>query len=647
MSRLRHKLLSLGLAFVALPALIFLAVLQYLWVGQVSDSARERMQASASAAAARFSEEFDRELARAYLSLQMDALTLRDRSWNIYQHRYSNWRSHAPYPQLVDSIYLATIARNGRLTLARFDDHASLFEPTPEWPAEFAGLREQLNQAYATRRVEGDLIVMNSPNAVADTIPALVIPVARPWLLTSTSDESDLIDADVVIGRNIFTRSRRNCQNCEANSPLFAYTIVRLNQAYLSDTFIPLLIRRHLGVEGGSTYRVEIVSHSLGDRAIFSQPGSQQGDQPDAASAARQAAPDAHAELFTLRMDEFNRLVFDGQGNNLSNEANQRPLRIAIGMMEAPEGSGSTSDAPTSGWQLRLTHQAGSLETVVESLRMRNLAISFGILILLGLAIAMIIVSTRRAQQLARQQVEFVATVSHELRTPLTVICSAGENLADGVVHDGERARQYGALIHREGRRLAEMVEQVLEFASTQSEPHVSRRRIVEPAQVVEQVLAHCQSQAEYQGLTLEYEAAPDLPPISADVAVLQRAIQNVINNALKYSGDGRRIRVSVEAGDSRRPEVLIAVQDEGPGISPSELPHIFEPFYRGADALASQIHGSGLGLSLVRLAAEAHGGRVSVRSTVGQGTTLILHLPALPPPAEREPAAAALSNVP
>jgi signal transduction histidine kinase len=649
MHRLRHKSLSLALTCIALLALVGLAVLQYIWVGQVSESARARMQASASAAAARFTEEFDRELARAYLSLQMDALTLRDRNWTVYERRYANWRTHAPYPQMVESIYLATVARNGRLTLARFDPSATMFEPVAEWPAEFQHLHAQLDDAYRTRRVDGDLIVVDSPNPVADPIPALVIPVARPWLLTSSTDESDLIDADFVIGRSIFTRSRRNCQNCAANSPLFAYTIVTLSRPYLTDTFIPLLIRRHLGAEGMSTYHLEIVSHSIDDQIVYTSGyGAPERSVASAAAAGGRLEPaDATAELFTLRMDEFNRLVFDGQGNGVPDEAGQRPLRIAIGMMQAPENSTGVTERPTSGWQLRLSHQAGSLETVVESLRVRNLAISFGTLLMLGFALVMIAVSTRRAQRLARQQVEFVAAISHELRTPLSVICSAGENLADGVVHDVVRSRQYGALIHREGRRLTEMVEQVLEFAGTQADRSYTRRRMIDPCELVEQALVAYRPHIENLGIELHYSAAQHVPMLNADVTALQRAIHNLVSNAVKYSGAGRNIHVSVGIANTRRSEVVITVRDEGPGIASADLPHIFEPFYRGAAALETQIHGSGLGLSLVRLAVEAHGGRVTVQSVLGQGTTFTLHMPTPALENEYEAAASTLANIP
>ena len=116
-----------------------------------------------------------------------------------------------------------------------------------------------------------------------------------------------------------------------------------------------------------------------------------------------------------------------------------------------------------------VTHPSGSLEAAVSSQRRRNLAISSSVLGLLGASMGLLVLATRRAQRLAKQQMEFVAAVSHELRTPLAVIRSAAENLADGVVHDEARIRRYGELMRTEGRRLTEMVEQILEFAGIQS----------------------------------------------------------------------------------------------------------------------------------------------------------------------------------
>ncbi len=120
-------------------------------------------------------------------------------------------------------------------------------------------------------------------------------------------------------------------------------------------------------------------------------------------------------------------------------------------------------------WQLVVNRRFGSMESVVNEARQRNLAISFVILLFLGISIVMIIVSTRRAQRLLRLQMEFVAGISHEFCTPLAVICSAGANLADGVVTKDAKTQHYGDVIQKEGRRLSELVEQVLGFSRAHS----------------------------------------------------------------------------------------------------------------------------------------------------------------------------------
>src|SRR5204862_5942173 len=116
-------------------------------------------------------------------------------------------------------------------------------------------------------------------------------------------------------------------------------------------------------------------------------------------------------------------------------------------------------------WIVRARHREGSLDAIVTRSRRRNMAISLGVLGLLGASFLLVIASAQRQRRLARQQMEFVAAVSHELRTPLAVIRSAGENLADGVVADSAQMKRYGALIETEGRRLGDMVERVLQFA--------------------------------------------------------------------------------------------------------------------------------------------------------------------------------------
>ena len=129
-------------------------------------------------------------------------------------------------------------------------------------------------------------------------------------------------------------------------------------------------------------------------------------------------------------------------------------------------------------------HRAGSLEAAVAAVRLRNLLISSGVLILLTLAVGLIVVSTRRAEALARQQMEFVAAVSHELRTPVSVIGAAAGNLADGVVGDPLRVRKYGETIQSEARRLAETVERVLQLAGIAAGRAAASQTLVDPGEL-------------------------------------------------------------------------------------------------------------------------------------------------------------------
>jgi signal transduction histidine kinase len=147
--------------------------------------------------------------------------------------------------------------------------------------------------------------------------------------------------------------------------------------------------------------------------------------------------------------------------------------------------------------------------------------------------------------------------------------------------------------------------------------------------------------------VTLELSLPDELPPVQGDAAALRSAVQNLLSNAVKYGGDARWVRISVEAlpGPKTRshatvlsdrrpasgPHVAIMVIDRGLGVSAEERSHIFEPFYRGREAVSRQIQGSGLGLNLVARIAAAHGGRVEVASEPGKGSTFTLVLPAVP----------------
>src|SRR5690606_19996756 len=155
--------------------------------------------------------------------------------------------------------------------------------------------------------------------------------------------------------------------------------------------------------------------------------------------------------------------------------------------------------------------------------RRRNLGVGAGILALLGTTAVLMVVSTQRAQALARQQIDFVAGVSHELRTPITAIRSAGQNLADGVVADPAQVRRYGNLILGEGRRLSQRVGQVLEFASLRSgrKPDLHPTRVED---VLDAALDDCQWLLEERRAEVEEDLPAQLPAVLGDAAGLRRA---------------------------------------------------------------------------------------------------------------------------
>jgi signal transduction histidine kinase len=248
---------------------------------------------------------------------------------------------------------------------------------------------------------------------------------------------------------------------------------------------------------------------------------------------------------------------------------------------------------------------------------------------------ALVLIWTQRIRRLAKMQLDFVTGVSHELRTPVSVISSAADNLADGVVESKPQVKQYGALIRTEAHRLAAMIEQVLLFAATRNETGHYELAPVPVAETIDSAVADLAHLTKANGFTIEKDVAPGLPPVMADPKALGRCLQNLITNALKYAAGGRWMAIRAHPGPGAEAgEVLITVQDRGPGIEAAEIPHIFEPFYRGNAARASQTHGTGLGLSLAKEAAEAIGGRLTVASRVGEGSSFTLHFPAAQPPA-------------
>ena len=232
------------------------------------------------------------------------------------------------------------------------------------------------------------------------------------------------------------------------------------------------------------------------------------------------------------------------------------------------------------------------------------------------------------ALQLAKLQMDFVASISHELRTPIAAILCAGENFRDGFAQRKEDLVEQGSVIVDQATQLASLVDQVLLFAATAAKPHYSLRPL-QVSEILASALRNTATVLEKSGFTVEQEVQQGLPPVMGDLAAISQCLQNLILNAIKYTNGEHRIVLSTRIDDSvtDQSEVQISVRDRGPGISSSDLPRIFEPFYRSPQVVAAQIHGTGLGLAIAKSIIQALGGRLSVVSEAGVGSTFTLHL--------------------
>jgi signal transduction histidine kinase len=277
---------------------------------------------------------------------------------------------------------------------------------------------------------------------------------------------------------------------------------------------------------------------------------------------------------------------------------------------------------------LVVKNKAGSLEALVENARLHILLFSFIMLVLLAGSSVMLMLATVRARRLAQQQMEFVAGVSHELRTPLTVIQSTSYNLSQGTIQDPSRVQQYGDVIQREARRLINQIERMLSFAGIQSGRRVYDLQPTNVTEIAERSLAEYAVPFAEDGWQIEQHFAEDLPLVLTDGPALESALKNLFENGLKYAAQGKWLSVSAcEAQGAKGREVQITVVDRGPGIAAKDLPHIFEPFYRGR-SVSGTTSGAGLGLCLVERNLRALGGSVTVKSAPGDGASFTLHLP-------------------
>jgi signal transduction histidine kinase len=581
-----QSLRSAALILTLVAIVSALGVLQYRSTQAVTEATARDMEQGVQSALFDFRHAFEVELSDLCMQLQPnpdrhEAADAAEIAGGLRQ-----WRQSSSFGGLVSEVFLWDGLATSDLT------EITLTGPPQRspWPSNLQLLRAQLSGASGEDLIpEAEGAQRNAP--AGNNPPGPGSRTHGRWLI----DEQHLV------------LLHEFSSPPEEHSREGQWLLVPLSRPFFTAHFLPELARHELGAHA-QAYQVAVLFESDHPSQLYSS-------RPGLGSESN-GPVDASLNLFGPPSQQAGSSRVRGIFFPVSSDSSQPPAIFIDPLVPFPPGQGLTVIAQ---------HRRGSLEAAVASLRERNLLINFGVLAILAITLAMVVIASHRARSLARMQMDFVAGVSHELRTPLTGILLAARNLEDGVVGE-KRLSSYGAAIKNQASRLSGLVEEILLFAETHSGRHIYKIEPLDLALEIHTTLEIMAPMIRASGFTVENQIAPDLPMVQGDAAAFSQCLQNLITNSLKYGGDQRWIGVNACVRNGANKEVVVSVQDRGIGIESRDQQKIFEPFYRSPEVVDSQIIGNGLGLPLTKTMIEAMGGRLTLVSRHGEGSTFMLH---------------------
>ncbi|MGE0394652.1 MAG: sensor histidine kinase [Vicinamibacterales bacterium] len=258
----------------------------------------------------------------------------------------------------------------------------------------------------------------------------------------------------------------------------------------------------------------------------------------------------------------------------------------------------------------------------------RTLTVAAITSLLLAVAVFLSVRAARESAALTEMRADFVATVTHELKTPIATIRAVSESLASGRVGDVNAQREYARMAVHEAKRLTRLIDNLLAYSRVTDVTEVYSFESLSPNEIVGAALREFSTQLAEGRFEFHIDVEPDLPPVRADRTAIGLALTNLVDNAMRYAGQSRFLRLGAHRDGDR---VTFAVEDRGAGIAAEDLPNVTRRFFRGKGAAAG---GSGLGLAIAQRIVADHQGTLHVASTLGSGTTVSFSLPVAEPAA-------------